>query len=222
MREIRTRSRGREGRAAARSASWSRRVPVLAGIPEIGLLVAVEVEIHGVDRDDGGEDRTLRRPSLHQIALRHQRIAHPAGNRRADLRPLQIEPGGLHRGLRGTDLGATLDLGAGPAVELLPRDRLHIDQGAGSLRFTLCQRRSRAGALQLRLHPSQLGLIRPRIDLEQDLALLHLSPFGEGHPSDVPGDPGADLHLIHRLEPAGELVPLGDCLLGHRGHRHRL
>ena len=161
-------------------------------------------------------------PGLHQIALGHQRITHPAGNRRADLGPLQVEPGGLHRGLCGADRGAALGLGAGPAIELLPRDRLHIHQLAGSLHLALGQCRSRAGPLQLRLGTSQVGLVGPRIDLEQDLALPHLFPFGEGDPLDVARDPGLDLHLVHRLEPAGELVPFGDLTLGHLGYRDRL
>jgi hypothetical protein len=48
--------------------------------------------------------------------------------------------GGLQRGVGGTNLGPALDLGAGPAIELFPRNRLHLHQLAGSLHLTLGQR----------------------------------------------------------------------------------
>ena len=116
------------------------RAPRPAGVAQIGLLVAVEVEIHGVDRDDGGEHRAGGRPRLDQVAGGHQRVTHPPRNRRADPGPLQVEPGGLDRGLGGADRGAPP--WASALVRLSNSSReiaCSIHQLAGALHFALGQ-----------------------------------------------------------------------------------
>ena len=111
-----------------------------------------------------------------------------------------------------------LATGAGPAVELLAGDGLHLYQLFGAAHLALGQVRRSARLLQLGLRPIEVGLVRAGIDLEEHLALADLAALGERHSPDVARDPGPDLDLVHRLEPAAELVPLGDVALEHRGH----
>jgi hypothetical protein len=80
----------------------------------------------------------------------------------------------------------------------------------------------RPGPLQLSLGASQLGLIGTRIDFKEHLAFPDLAPLGEGDPLDVAVHPRPDLHLIHRLEPAGKLIPLRDLALRNGSDRHGL
>src|SRR5215203_247689 len=136
--------------------------------------------------------------------------------------PFQIQPRRFDGRLRSAHRGTTLCLRTGPAVELLARDCLYLHQLTGSLNFALRQRRGRTSPLQLRFGTGQLRLVGPRIDLEQDLALLYLFTFDEGDALDVSGDPWMDLDLVHRLETARELIPFRDLALGHLGDRDRL
>ena len=125
---------------------------------EVGLLVAVEVEVDRVERDDRRQQRRGRRPGLHQVALGDLGAADATGDRRAHLRPLEVEPGGLHRRLGGPHRGRALGLGAGAAVELLARDRLHAHQllGARPLRFA-----ARSAAVRAAPAPPRRGRARP-------------------------------------------------------------
>ena len=56
----------------------------------------------------------------------------------------------------------------------------------------------------------ELGLVGPRVDLEQQVARLDLRPFLERHLDQVAGDPGADVHRLDRVGPAGEVHVIGD------------
>ncbi len=110
-----------------------------------------------------------------------------------------------------------LACGAGPAVELLARDGLHVHQLLGAGHLARGQLGRGARLLQLRLGAVELGLVGPGIDLEEHLALPDLSPLGERQALDVARDAGPDLHVVHRLEAAAELVPLRDVALEDGG-----
>ena len=56
----------------------------------------------------------------------------------------------------------------------------------------------------------ELGLVRSRIDHEEEVALLDLRPFLERHLHKVARGPRADIHRLNRLGPAGEVHELGD------------
>src|SRR3546814_7830897 len=65
-------------------------------------LVDVEVEIDRVQRDGGGQDGGI---GFHQIPDRDTVTIDAPGDRRADLRVLEIEPGALQGGPGANELG---------------------------------------------------------------------------------------------------------------------
>ena len=73
----------------------------------------------------------------------------------------------------------------------------------------------------LRLGPVDRRLVGPGVDDEQDLVLLDDLAVLEADLLDIARDPGADLDPLHRLEAAGELVPLGELAGQRLGDRDR-
>ena len=88
----------------------------------------------------------------------------------------------------------------------------------------------RAG--ELGLGPVERVLVLALVDDEEHVALLHLLALGERHLLDEARDPRPDLDVAHRLDAAGELIPLvhgapdggrgGDRRWRRRGRRRRL
>ena len=58
------------------------------------------------------------------------------------------------------------------------------------------------------LGPVELGLVGPRVDLEEQIPLVDLGPVLEVHLVEIAGDPGADLDREDRVEPAGEVLEI--------------
>ena len=77
---------------------------------------------------------------------------------------------------------------------------------------------------ELRLGGIEVDLIGPRIDDEEQIALLDQLAVREMDLRQIAADPGANLDVVDRLELAGELVPFGDGLLQGMadGDRRRL
>ena len=90
-------------------------------------------------------------PLLHEVAHRHGGAAHPAGDRRADLGPLEIQARGRERGLGDANRGGTFGLGGYAGVELLARDRPRLDQALGSRHIPGREGGGGAGPLELGL-----------------------------------------------------------------------
>ena len=75
--------------------------------------------------------------------------------------------------------------------------------------------------IDLALSLVELGLVGPGIDHEQQVPRLDLLPFLERHLDQVAGDPGADVHRVDRLGPAGEVDKVGDLPPDGLADRHR-
>ena len=60
-----------------------------------------------------------------------------------------------------------------------------------------------------------------RIDDVKQVAGMHDSAVAKLERGDKDADAGADLHLLDRLEPTGELVPIGDGAFHRLRHRDR-
>src|SRR3546814_11431804 len=98
------------------------RNPALARVARIGqegALVDVEVEIDRVQRDDGGQDGGI---GFHQIPDRDTVTIDAPGDRSADLRVLEIEPGALTGGPGATALGLGRDIVCLSPATGAPRD----------------------------------------------------------------------------------------------------
>ncbi|MGY4449522.1 hypothetical protein ACVWZR_004182 [Bradyrhizobium sp. i1.3.1] len=78
---------------------------------------------------------------------------------------------------------------------------------------------TRVGQLAVRLLGHRLE--RARVDDVEQVALMHDRAVLELDGVDEAADTGAHLHLLDRLEAAGELVPIGDGALDWLGNGHR-
>ena len=65
------------------------------------------------------------------------------------------------------------------------------------------------------------GLERTRIDDVEQIAGVHDGAVAKLDIGDGAADPGANLHFLDRLEPAGELIPVRHGALDRRRHRDR-
>ena len=115
------------------------------------------------------------------------------------------------RGLQG--LAALIDDGVG--------DRLGLIQGQRTVEFALGE--FRLGARIRKLAVRLLGdrFERAGIDHIEQVAGIDEGAVAKFDTGDEAADPGADLNLFHRLEPSGELVPIGDGAFGRLRDRDR-
>ena len=100
------------------------------------------------------------------------------------------------------------------------RDRAAFAQPLHTGRFDARQLERRLVALDIGRGTIVIGLIGPWIDDEQKIALLDQAALLEGDLVNVSRDARTDLHRLHRLKAAGELVPILDALLDDRGNAH--
>ena len=75
-----------------------------------------------------------------------------------------------------------------------------------------------AGAF--RDQPVDFRLKWPRVDLEQQLTLLHARAVREGHAVDEAVDARVDFHGVGGLQAAREFLPFAQRPVNHLGHRH--
>ena len=116
---------------------------------------------------------------MDEVADVHLTRAGAAVDRRAELRIVEIELRRLDRGFVGRHRAGLRIRARAIGIELLPRDKLFADQRLVAVRVALRigELSLVAGEIGLRLRERRL--VRPRIDLEQEIADLHLLPFGE-------------------------------------------
>jgi hypothetical protein len=93
-------------------------------VAQVGLLVGLEIDVHGVERD---QCRKQRRVGLRQVADRHDGTAGSPVDRGTNLGELEIEPRAVERGLGGTHRRVTLGGRRLAGVELLARNRPRVD-----------------------------------------------------------------------------------------------
>ena len=187
-------------------AAGARALAVERVVAEVGLLVALEVDVHRVDRHDGCEERGVG-PALHDVAGGDLGAADTAADGRPHQSPVEVELRGAHRRLCGLNAGVGLGAAAHACVVLLAGDRVLGDKRLGPLGLA-------PGQPGLGLRAGQLGLgaiecvpILARVDPEEHVTLLHFVPLGERHLVDEARHPRPHLDVSHRLDPPGELVP---------------
>jgi hypothetical protein len=99
------------------------------------------------------------------------------------------------------------------------RHRVLGAQTLGALQFRGGALHGRARSHQLGAQTIDFGEERTVIDLKQRVALADDGAFLEAYGRDVAGDTGTDVDRLDGLEAAGELIPLGDLAIDHRGNR---
>ena len=150
--------------------------------------------------------------------------ADAAGHRRQNMGEFDIEicrlqrAFGLHfRGVCGLQgLAALVDNGFGNGAGL--------DQRQRTVEFAFCQLRLGARVRQLAVGLQGRRLERAGVDDVKQVAGTNDGAITELDAVDKAADPGAHLHFFHRLEAAGEFIPIGDgafCRLRHRDCRRR-
>ena len=106
-------------------------------------------------------------------------------------------------------------------VDDLFGDRAGLDQVQAAIELALGKFDLGARIRKLAVGLLGDGLERAGIDdVEQIAGMDHVAVL-ELDAGDEAADPGADLDLLDRLEPAGELVPIGDGALDRLRDRHR-
>ena len=91
-------------------------------VAKIRVLVAFEVHVDRIDRDDRGQQRSAVVAAGNEVAARDFRAAATAIDRRPHLGERQHQRGRIERGLRRSDARSLLIARAHARVELLPRD----------------------------------------------------------------------------------------------------
>ena len=190
-------------------------------IGEVIELAHVEIEVDRIERDDGGEERgaAAALAAAHQVSDAHEVVADAAGDRRRDVGELDVELRRADRGLARLDRGRRhLEFGNPLVVVGDGLEALVLEVG-GTLELSLRQVELRIRLAQLCLRRRQRRLIGPRVDHEQQVALLDHLAVLEMDLGQITADAGADLDVVDGGELPGELVPLGDLLLERRADR---
>ena len=187
-------------------------------ILEDAIFIDVDVDLHGIHGDDGGQDAFRPRARLDEITGFHPLFADPAVDRRADFREFQVQLG------RGVGRLCHPHRGLG----LLQRRHLLVvftrgngvfrAQVGGTLEIQFTQLQSRLGALQFAGRPIHLRLIRARVDDEEQVVFLHqgVRPRRKLQLLNIAGHPRPNVDGLRGLHSARESVPFDDFLL----HRH--
>src|SRR5262249_57281678 len=139
-------------------------------------LVDVEVYPDRVEAHDFREDGPPARTHDHEIAGGDLRAARPARDRRGDAGEPEVEPGLRELGLGAHQLTLGRALAASRGVHLAFAHRSGTPQ---PLRATHLRARARQVGTQpgdVALALVDRGLILARVDLEEQVALLHQAP----------------------------------------------
>ena len=143
-------------------------------------------------------------------------------DRRDDPGKLVAEPGDLHALLEGLHPGLGLVDHGLLLIELLLADRAGRRRVDGPVAREGGPGQPERGLVEIDLALSlvELGLVRPRIDHEQQVPRLDLRSFLERHLDQVTGHSGTDVHWIDGLGSAGEVDVVGDLPLDGLADRH--
>src|ERR1700757_2719706 len=205
----------RVARRVLRGAASAR--PRELAVPQIRLLIAIEGH---VDRIERYQRRQRRYPTRNVVSAGDQRAADASCYWGGDARELEIERCGIKCRLRTLDTGLRLLVAGGAGVELLLGDGMLAKELGAAVALGLRERQLRARLRELRARLVALGDVRPWVDDEEHVPLMHLIAVAEVDAGDVAGNPRPDLDALHRLEAPGEFVELRHLARDSRGDRH--
>ena len=163
-----------------------------------GLLVDVEVRVHG----RVGHDRRQQRRAVDEVAGRDDGARHASGDRRCDPREREVQLRGVEGRARGGELRLCDGRIGFDLLGFLARRRVLREQPLGAIAVRACELDLRARAVALCGEAGDFGLERPRIDLEEQIALRDACALGESDGLDV-ARPRADAPRRSRRLRAG-------------------
>ncbi|MCY1282329.1 hypothetical protein D9M70_311620 [compost metagenome] len=181
---------------------------------QVDALVGVEV---GVDLVGGHHRGQQRLAGVDQVALGDLGAADAAIDGGGDAGEAEVEPGVVQFRLGGGDGGLCFGGSAGAGIGQFGGDGVALTQALTAAGLVGSAGLVGAGLLQLGFQALDLSLEGTRVDLEQQVAFLHQAAFVEGHAVDVTGNARADFDGFGGFQAAGELIPLVEGLLDHRG-----
>src|ERR1700722_13668076 len=134
---------------------------------------------------------------------------------------LDIELSSLQRAF-GHGLGGVRRLqGLAALIDNLFGNSTGLDQGQAALEIALGKLRLGARIRELTVRLLGNGFKRSGIDDIKKIAGIDECTVTKFHAGNEPADPGANLDLLHRLEPSGELVPIRNGAFGWLRDRDR-
>src|SRR5262249_36371872 len=148
-------------------------------------------------------------------------LAYAPRNRCDNARIRQVEPRGVERRLIRAELRLEAAHTRGGVVVLAPRRRVVGEELLGERELGARQFHLSARVGQVGLGARDFVLERPRVDLEEHIALLHLRTRLEIHRLNVARNAPAPLDLIDRPDAAREFVGIDDVLLDCGGNAYR-
>ena len=199
--------RGRRFRVACRLAVF-----------EEGGLAGVEVGVHAVGRDDGGEHRLA---DADQVAGGDVGARHAAADRRGDPGIAEVQARGLERGLGGVEAAAGVLRGGAQLVGFLLGNGAHRQQLVGARDFALGKAGLGAGRFDAGGGARHFGGEWARVDGKQQRALAHDLAVAEMDALERAGDARAHVDLVDRGQARAEFVEFFYRAARYRRHRYR-
>ena len=181
------------------------------------VLAHVEVDVDRILRDDGGEKGVagVVAAAAHEVAARDQRAADAPRDRRGDAAEAQLQLRRLDARLRNLHGGCRLAHQVLAVIEGLLRDGVALEQRSAALDVEARVADADAGLVELGFGLVECALEGTRVDLEQEVAGLHLLAVGEIHLRQVAAHTRTHVDGLDGIEAARVLVPFDG--LAHGG-----
>lgn len=172
---------------------------VQAHVFEVGALVRIQVAIDRIERHDAGKQARLRGPPVDEITLGDEVAADTPADRRLDLGELHVEASGLDARLRRLQISRSLALLTELRVVVFLRGGISFQQPLRALEPGAGQGEPGLRLGDLGLGALEHGLVRARIDHEQQAARIHHRSILEMDRLQVTAHPCANLHRVDGL-----------------------
>ncbi len=183
------------------------------------LLVGIEARVDRADRHQRGQHRRTRAGG-HEVAGRDLQLADAARHRCAYLRVAEAQLRGLQLSLGGAQVGVGLALRVEAVVVLALRDGVVLQQLLGALVVAPGVDQARLRGEDLRVGTVDVGLVRRRVDRQQQVACFDQRALAEMHGLHGASDARPDVDAFDGFQAAREVVPGRHVALYDGGDRH--
>src|SRR6266436_2422378 len=181
-------------------------------------LAHIEVEVDGIERDNGSKSRGIGRTSADQTTDGNAAHAQAAVKRRDDAGKFQIELRGPDGRLGCLDSRRSSALGLRALIQKLIGCKLLTVQASGAGDLLIRQLQSGGGCLSLRGRLLQLDFIWTRVDDKEQIALADNLAILEMDFAQVAADLSAQSDLIHSGKLSRKLSSVRDVFPKRERH----